>query len=134
MTKTKTAEGAATALEQRISVMNAEDEVRNLQNAYGYYMDRKMWDDVTYLFTADGALEVANLGVYDGPKSIRRALERSGPAGLKHGQLNELMQLDMAVAIEPSGMEARGRGLELGMLGEADKGTAFYTLAIFENR
>ena len=125
---------ALAALEQRISVMNDEDKVRNLQNAYGYYMDRKMWDDVTDLFTADGALSIANVGVYDGPKSIRRALERSGPAGLKHGQLNELMQLDMAVTIEPGGMEARARGLEFGMLGEADKGTAFYTLAIFENR
>jgi hypothetical protein len=123
-----------TALEHRILAMNDEDEVRNLQNAYGYYMDRKMWDDVTDLFTSDGALEVANLGVYDGPKSIRRALERSGPAGLKHGELNELMQLDMAVTIEPGGVEARARGLEFGMLGEADKGTAFYTLAIFENR
>ena len=40
----------------------------------------------------------------------------------------------MTVAIEPGGMEARARGLEFGMLGEADKGTAFYTLAIFENR
>jgi len=122
------------ALERRISVMNEEDKVRNLQNAYGYYVDRKMWDDVTDLFTTDGALSIANVGVYDGPKSIRRALERSGPAGLKHGQLNELMQLDMSVAIEPGGMEARARGLEFGMLGEADKGTAFYTLAIFENR
>jgi hypothetical protein len=44
------------------------------------------------------------------------------------------MQLDMAVAIEPGSIEARGRGLEFGMLGEADKGTSFYTLAIFENR
>jgi len=122
------------ALEQRIAVMNDVDKVRNLQNAYGYYIDRKMWDDVTDLFTADGALSIANVGVYDGPKSIRRALEQSGPAGLKHGQLNELMQLDMAVAIEPGGMEARARGLEFGMLGEVDKGTAFYTLAIFENR
>jgi hypothetical protein len=121
-------------LEQRISMMNEEDKVRNLQNAYGYYVDRKMWDDITDLFTTDGALSIADVGVYDGPKSIRRALERSGPAGLKHGQLNELMQLDMAVAIEPGGMEARARGLEFGMLGEADKGTAFYTLAIFENR
>jgi hypothetical protein len=125
---------ALAALEQRISVMNEEDKVRNLQHAYGYYMDRKMWDDVTDLFAADGALSIANVGVYDGPKSIRRALERSGPAGLKHGQLNELMQLDMAVTIEPGGMEARSRGIEFGMLGEADKGTAFYTLAVFENR
>ena len=124
---------ALTALKQRISVMNDEDKVRNLQHAYGYYMDRKMWDDVTDLFTADGALSIANIGVYDGTKNIRRALERSGPAGLTHGQLNELMQLDMAVAVEPGGIEARARGLEFGMLGEAE-GTAFYTLAIFENR
>jgi hypothetical protein len=125
---------ALAALEWRIAAMNDEDKVRNLQNAYGYYMDRKMWDDVTDLFTADGALSIANVGVYDGPKSIRRALERSGPAGLKHGQLNELLQLDTAVTVEPGGMEARTRGLELGLLGEADTGTSFYTLAIFENR
>jgi hypothetical protein len=122
------------ALERRIAVMNDEDKVRNLQNAYGYYMDRKMWDDVTDLFTSDGALSIANVGVYNGPKSVRRALERSGPAGLKQGQLNELMQLDMAVVVAPGGMEARSRGLEFGLLGEAEKGTAFYTLAIFENR
>ena len=47
---------ALATLERRISVMNDEDNVRNLQNAYGYYMDRKMWDDVTDLFTVDGAL------------------------------------------------------------------------------
>ncbi len=44
----------------------------------------------------------------------------------------------MAVTIEPSGLEARSRGLELGLLGEADSnppnGTAFYTVSIFENR
>ena len=116
---------ALTALEQRIAVMNDEDNVRNLQNAYGYYMDRKMWDDVTDLFTADGAVSIAGDGVYNGPANVRRLLERSGPPGLKHGQLNELMQLDMSVAIEPGGMEARSRGLEFGMLGEADTGTAF---------
>lgn len=122
------------ALERRIAAMNDEDTVRNLQNAYGYYMDRKMWDDVTDLFTADGALSIANVGIYDGPKSIRRALERSGPAGLRHGELNELMQLDMAVAFEPGGQEARARGLEFGLLGDAGTGNGFYTLAIFENR
>jgi hypothetical protein len=125
---------ALAGLERRIAAMNDEDKVRNLQNAYGYYMDRKMWDDVTDLFTADGALSIAGVGVYDGPRSIRRALERSGPAGLRHGELNELLQLDAAVTIEPDGLEARSRGLELGLLADANKGSAFYTLAVFENR
>ncbi len=114
--------------------MNDEDNVRNLQNAYGYYIDRKMWDDVTDLFMADGVLEIANIGIYDGVKSIRRALERNGPVGLKHGQLHDHLQLDMTVSVEPGGMEARARGLEFGMLGEADKKAAFMSLSVFENR
>ncbi len=54
-------------LEQRIMVMNASDKARNLQNAYGYYLDQKMWDDVTDLFTSDGVLELGGVGLYDGP-------------------------------------------------------------------
>ena len=121
-------------LEQRVSVMNDEDKVRNLQNAYGYYIDRKMWDDVTDLFTGDGLLEIANIGVYKGVSGIRRALERHGPSGLKHGQLNDHLQLDMIVSINPDGTEAHARGLEFGMLGEADRDEAFMTLSVFENR
>jgi len=122
------------ALEQRILAMNDEDKVRNLQNAYGYYIDRKMWDDVTDLFTEDGVLEMANIGVYNGVKGIRRALELNGSAGLKHGQLHDHLQLDMTVSINPDGIEAHARGMEFGMLGEADKGEAFMTLSVFENR
>jgi hypothetical protein len=122
------------ALEQRIGAMNDEDQVRNLQNAYGYYVDRKMWDDVTDLFAADGVLEIANVGLYDGPAGIRRALERMGPAGLTHGQLNDHLQLDTVVTVEPNGVEARARGIELGLLGEADADTAFFTVAVFSNR
>src|SRR5690606_20630308 len=51
------------SLEQRIEALNAEDKARNLQNAYGYYVDRKMWDDVTDLFTADGVLEIGGAGI-----------------------------------------------------------------------
>ena len=122
------------ALEQRISAMNDEDRVRNLQNAYGYYVDRKMWDDVTDLFAEDGVLEIANIGIYEGAKGIRRALDRSGPPGLKHGQLHDHLQLDMTVSVDPNGMEAHARGLEFAMLGEADKNEAFMALSVFENR
>ncbi len=119
---------------RRVSAMNDEDKVRNLQNAYGYYVDRKMWDDVTDLFTEDGTLEIADLGVYSGVKSIRRALERHGPAGLLHGQLNDHVMPDTLVTISPGGMEAHARGIEFAMLGDADSGTASMGLAVFENR
>ena len=122
------------SLERRISVMNDEDGIRNLQSAYGYYIDRKMWDDVTDLFTEDGLLEIPDIGIYKGVTGIRRALERNGSPGLKHGQLNDHLQLDMMVSVDSNGVEAHARGLEFGMLGEADRGEAYMSLSVFENR
>lgn len=121
-------------IEGRVAVMNDEDQVRNLQNAYGYYVDRRMWDDVTDLFTGDAVLEIAGIGIYEGPEGVRRAHELMGPQGLEDGQLNDHMQLDMIVSIDPDNLEARSRGIEWGLIGDAEAGTAWYTLAVFENR
>jgi hypothetical protein len=121
-------------LEQRIAVMNAEDDVRNLQASYGYYVDRRMWDDVTDLFARDSVYEVGSVGVYAGSKGVRKALERMGPAGLTHGVLNDRLQFDTVVTIATGGREAHARGIELGMLGEADKGEAYWEVNVFDNR
>lgn len=121
------------ALERRIGVMNDESLVRNLQAAYGYYVDRRMWEDVTDLFAADGVYEVGGVGIYAG-RNIRKALERMGPAGLAHGVLNDRLQFDTVVSIAPGRREARVRGIELGMLGEADQGEAFWEVSVFDNR
>ncbi len=135
--RTETPDELALRLKQAngaIAALNDEDKIRNLQNAYGYYIDRKMWDDVADLFTADGVLELGGVGVYNGTKGIRRALDRDGPAGLKYGQLNNHVQFDVTVTIAPGGNEARARGIDLGMLGNADQGTAFWSVAVFQNR
>jgi hypothetical protein len=121
-------------LEQRIDFLNDEDAVRNLQHAYGYYVDRKMWDDVVDLFAEDSAAEVAGVGIFRGPKGVRQAMERMGPAGLKQGELNDRPLFDTIVQILPGGREAVSRGIELGMLGEADKGTAHWEFTVFRNR
>jgi hypothetical protein len=122
------------SLEQRVDRLVAEDLARNLQNAYGYYIDRKMWDDVADLFTADGVLEIGGIGIYDGPKNIRRGLERDGPAGLKHGQLNDHPLFDTLIEVSPDGMEARVRGMDFGMTGDFATGTAFWSADVFYNR
>ena len=41
-------------LERRIAVMTEENLVRNIQAAYGHYVNRRMWDDVVDLFAANG--------------------------------------------------------------------------------
>jgi hypothetical protein len=121
-------------LEERLAVMNDESLVRNLQAAYGYYVDRRMWDDVTDLFTADGVYEAGGIGVYKGTAGVRRAVELMGPAGLTHGVLNDRLQFDTVVSLAPGHREAHVRGMELGLLGDADKGEGFWEVSIFDNR
>lgn len=107
-------------------------DVENLQNIYGYYVDRKMWDDVADLFSKDGTLEMGSAGAYAGRKSIRRALERFGPQGLQEGELNDHLQIQMMVHVSPDGMTARARGDELVMSGKYG-GAGEWRLGVFEN-
>src|SRR4029078_13125890 len=68
-------------LSARAQRLAAAVDVTNLQHAYGYYVDRKMWDDVAELFAADGTMELGLQGVYVGQKSIPRGLNAGGAAG-----------------------------------------------------
>jgi CubicO group peptidase (beta-lactamase class C family) len=115
-------------LSARIRTLNDEDTVRNLQAAYGYYADRKMWDDVVDMFAEDGTV-VSGGKTYLGKDGIRRWLETMGPAGLRHGQLNDRPQFDTTVLI--AGDHAFVRGIELGMLGEADQEKGWWEGAVF---
>ncbi len=120
-------------LEERAAVLNEESLVRNLQSAYGYYVDRRMWDDVTDLFTGNAVYELGGVGLYEG-KGIRKVLERMGPPGLTHGVLNDYLQFDTVVSVAPGRREAHVRGFEMGMTGEADKGEGFWAVNVFDNR
>ncbi|OJW73474.1 MAG: hypothetical protein BGO57_00035 [Sphingomonadales bacterium 63-6] len=124
---------AARALDPALDGMLAENAVRNLQNIYGYYVDRRMWDDVADLFEMGGTLDIAGIGQWQGTASIRRGLEREGPAGIGANELNEHVQLPAIVTVSADGNEATARGLELAMTGQND-GKAYWSVSIFENR
>ena len=121
-------------LEDRIAAMNAEDQVRNLQNAYGYYVDRKMWTDIVEMFTADGVIEIAGVGMFHGPDGIRQALEMMGPEGLRQGDFNDYPSFDTVITMAPGNAEALSRGFALGMTGDRVKGSAGWEFQIFRNR
>jgi hypothetical protein len=118
-------------LERRVARLNDEGEIQNLQNAYGYYVDRRLWDDVADLFVPDGVMESAGDRA-SGRKAIRSTLEAVAPAGLKPGELNDRLQFDMVITVAPDGQTATARGFELGMLGKVNDWGA-WTLATFEN-
>lgn len=121
-------------LQKRIDLLNEEDRIRNLQAIYGYYADRKMWDDVNDLFAEDGAVQVAGQGVWRGKAGVRKWLASIGKPGLTHGQLNDRVQFDTLVTIAPGGNEAWARGIELGTLAEADEGKGWWEISTFHNR
>lgn len=127
------ARASLATLAGRAQALRDEEAVRNLQNAYGYYVDFKMWDDVTDLFAPTGRVEVAGIGSYAGLKGIRRNLEREGGSiNLRHGEMNDHLQTDMIVEVAADGVHARGRGIELAMLGHND-GPAYWQIRRFDN-
>src|SRR5690606_36134101 len=91
------------ALEPKVEQLTAEYAVLNLQNAYGYYVDRKLWDDAADLFADGGTLEIGQSGVYVGRESIRRGLDRFGPAGLREGEVNDYILLQPIVTVAADG-------------------------------
>jgi len=119
-------------LTRRAQWLNDENEVENLQGIYGYYVDRKMWDDVADLFAEDATVELGLQGVYAGKASIRRALDQFGPAGLREGELNDHLQLQTIVHVAPDGRSAKARGVELTMSGVNGVGGE-WSEGVFEN-
>lgn len=100
----------------------------NLQAAYGYYVDKGLWDDATDLFAPDGTLEIAGRGVYVGRERVRRYLHALPAYG--RGTLFNHMQLQPVIHIAPDGETAQARWrtfIHIAFLGkEARWGEATY--------
>ncbi|KAK0651098.1 SnoaL-like domain-containing protein [Cercophora newfieldiana] len=121
----------AEELAARIQRLNDEDEVRNLQHTYGFYVDRKMWSDAVDLFAPDAVITT------DGSRfggSVRKFLEQMGPENLTQGILNDHNLFDTIVYVDPSGKEATTRGIEMAMLGNTQTRAASWEFSVFRNR
>ena len=121
------------ALAQRILALNDEDEVRNLQHAYGYYVDRRMWTDVVDLFSVDCTVNIENVGSFAGKSGARQAMEAwMGPEGLKQGILNEHLIFNTVVNVD--GRQGLSRGSEIALLGDANRTAGWWQFNVFSNR
>jgi hypothetical protein len=122
------------ALTLRVEKLEGVRAVKKLQRAFGYYVDRGLWQEAADLFTADGTIEIGIDGVYVGPQRIRDYLQRlgGGQPGLVYGQLNEFVTLQPVVDIAADGRSAKARWRDLGMLGQY-KQHAEWRDGIYEN-
>jgi hypothetical protein len=123
------------AMKQRQDVLEAEVQqardfqaVQNLQAAYGYYVDKGLWDQAADLFAEDGTLELAGRGVYVGRERVRAYLHHLPPYG--HGMLYNHMQLQPVIHVDSAAGTANGRWRSFMMVGslgnEARWGEATY--------
>ncbi|HEY8507847.1 MAG TPA: nuclear transport factor 2 family protein, partial [Steroidobacteraceae bacterium] len=119
-------------LARRASRLTDESEVRNLQHAFGFYLDRRMWDDIVDLFVDDGTFEMGQMGVFQGKASIRRLLESFGPQRLREGELNDQLQLQTLVTVSEDGKTAHARGTQLSMTG-THGGAGYWATGTYEN-
>ena len=124
---------ALASLVETIDRLNDEDAVRNLEHAYGYYVDRRMWDDVVDLFTDNAVVNITGASRFSGRAGVRQAMERKGPAGLAQGHLNDHLQFDTLVHVLPGGHEAIARSIELGVIGDAGEGTQHWEVNVLRN-
>ena len=94
-------------LERRVG--KAEDfiDLSNLEDAYGYYVDKCQWDQAADLFAGDGRLEIAGRGVYIGQDRVRAYLHHLPK--FQYGQVFNHMQLQPVITIGLDGKSAKAR-------------------------
>lgn len=127
-------EAQIVALEERKTRIEDVNAVERLQHAYGYYVDRGLWDEVANLFADDGTIEIGLDGVYVGKARVREYLYAlgGGRAGLRDGQLNEHLQVMPVITLAPDGLTAKARWRAITLTGELG-GEAFWGEGPYEN-
>lgn len=99
---------------QEVRLQNIEDieAISRLTRAYGYYVDKNLWDQVVDLFAEDSTVELDQRGIFVGKKGVRRMfLERMGRGqiGMVRGRLFNHFQLQEIVTVAPDGQTAKAR-------------------------
>jgi hypothetical protein len=117
-------------LERRAQAAEDYRDLVNLQGAYGYYVDKGLWDKAAELFAADGTLEIAGRGVYVGRERVRQYLHHLPAYG--YGVMYNHMQLQPVLHIDSEAGIAQGRWRTLMMVGALGK-EARWGDATYEN-
>ena len=123
-------------LEAEVAAAEDVRAIEKLQRAYGYYVDKGMWEDVAALFT-DDAVGNYPAGVFVGKTSLRQHLYMNvgggklGDIGLGDGRLYNHMQIQPVVHLDPGGRTAKGRWRAFAMFGSS-RGGATWAEGVYE--
>ena len=105
-------ETAIAEAERQIERVKDYHEIENLESAYGYYLDKNLWNDLATLMAKDGSMELAQRGVYKGYDRVRGFLLNvfgRGGEGPVEGRLGNHLQLQPVIHVAPDGKTAKIR-------------------------
>ncbi|MDX9874850.1 MAG: nuclear transport factor 2 family protein [Spongiibacteraceae bacterium] len=102
-------------LEQRLGLVEDELAIRKLQFAYGYYLDKCLYEEVVDLFADDGEVWFFR-GIFRGKEGVRRLYIgrfqqtfTGGKNGPVYGFLLDHPQLQDIIHVAPDGKTAKAR-------------------------
>lgn len=119
-------------MEKRLQAQKDREAIESLISAYGYYLDKALWDQVADLFAEDGEIEISRRGVYRGKARIRASLDLFTAQGLAEGSLRNHIQVQPVIHIAEDGLHAWSRHRAISQLG-AYGGAAFVSGGLYEN-
>jgi hypothetical protein len=121
-------------LEREVDRLEGARAVKRLQRAWGYYVDRALWNEAADLFAGDASIELGADGIYFGRARILQYLQHlaGGGVGLPWGRLSEHYQLQPVVDVAADGLSAKARWRDFALLGEFKKDAAWAD-GIYEN-
>jgi triacylglycerol lipase len=102
-----------TSTEHRVGRVKDFYELENLESAYGYYLDKNLFNNLADLFATDGQMELAQRGIYKSRDRVRAALlhmfTRDGKEGPVEGRLGNHIQVQPVIDVAEDGMSGKIR-------------------------
>jgi hypothetical protein len=96
--------------ERQVARVKDYHEIDNLESAYGYYLDKNLWNELANLFADDGSMELAQRGVYLGRERVRAFLFNVfGKEGPTENRLGNHIQYQAVIHVAPGGDSAKVR-------------------------
>jgi hypothetical protein len=123
------------ASEHRVQLLEDVNAIEKLNRAYGYYIDKGLWDQVVDLFAEDSSVEIEAGGVYLGKKGADRLFREkfgNGKIGFADGTLFNHPQFQGIVDVDAAGKTAKGRWRTLAQVAWYGQ-SAFWNEGVYEN-
>jgi acetyl esterase/lipase len=109
-------------------------ELENLENAYGYYLDKNLWNDLSDLFAKDSSMELAQRGKYVGGDRVRAFLTQvfgRGTEGPVENRLGNHVKMQPVIHVADDGGSATMRARMIQQMNFGPR--ASHGAAIYEN-